>query len=96
MEKDITLDIQKRPADVLIIKRDIETINQESDLYWIYRRDWLEESFDKGQKNEKEYKVGLFEQGSLIIDKLLFLANLNGLLLITRTEMTVLYEFLYW
>ena len=32
MEKDVTLDIQKKPADVLIIKRDLQTINQESDL----------------------------------------------------------------
>ena len=32
MEKDVTLDIQKKLADVLIIKRDIQITNQESDL----------------------------------------------------------------
>ena len=32
LEKDVTLDIQKKPADVLLIKKDIQITNQESDL----------------------------------------------------------------
>lgn len=42
MEKDVTMDTQQEVADVLIIKMDIQTINQESELdnllYGIYKR----------------------------------------------------------
>lgn len=42
MEKDVTLAIQQELADVLIIKRDIQTINQKSELdnllYGIYKK----------------------------------------------------------
>lgn len=41
MEKDATIYLQIKPPDVLIIKGDLQTINQKSDLKafcWIYKK----------------------------------------------------------
>lgn len=63
------MDLQIKPADVLIIKGDIQIMNQKSylkaALSWIYKRDVLIKLFLRGDKEKliSNHLVGLYLMG---------------------------------